>query len=557
MTMARCAMQRIRFSDITSEHHYTSFFSAIYDVKKSEIEQCHKRNLEDQMTLISQRTNADHICVDGTTEKQDYVQSTPCTSDDAFFRLNIGGKSYRIRIEMVLQRKDNSLMSTLIHSDHSQRMAIVDAYLPETDEYYIERNVKLADHIIDYYITGLLHKPTDVCVERFQEELQFWNLHNNQLAPCCATLSEPPKEEKQQKSEYDYLTVVCCGKMRRALWKLVEDPQSSIAAKIFAFLSIMFVFVSVIGLVLGSMPEFQEDPSNAAAYHLLHYGSRHNEHSSKFDTIADIMQQFPNFVYRATDNPNSFLMSIEYACMAWFTFEYMLRMLIAPRKFTFFAQSLNIIDLFTILPFYLEFGLPFFGVHAEKLRELTAAMLVIRILRVLRMARVFKLARYSTGLQTFGSTLQSSVTELTMLGMFLITGIVFFSTIIYFLEKDEVGTEFYSIPAACWWCVVTMTTIGYGDSIPQTSVGKMIATLASVCGIIVLAFPISMIVEKFASAQQRAIEREASKQAQMSAVANRYLIARFPTRRKACREPMLAPLQRLWGRNRKSLATIT
>lgn len=58
-----------------------------------------------------------------------------------------------------------------------------------------------------------------------------------------------------------------------------------------------------------------------------------------------------------------------------------------------------------------------------------------------------------TLLQTFGSTLQSSVAELTMLGMFLVTGIVFFSTIMYFLEKDEVGSEFYSIPAACWWCV--------------------------------------------------------------------------------------------------------
>jgi hypothetical protein len=78
-------------------------------------------------------------------------------------------------------------------------------------------------------------------------------------------------------------------------------------------------------------------------------------------------------------------------------------------------------------------------------------MLVIRVMRVLRVARVFKLARYSSGLQAFGDTMKRSITELSMLGMFLVTGIIFFSTVLYFLEKDEVNTEFYSIPAACWW----------------------------------------------------------------------------------------------------------
>ncbi|EYB82767.1 hypothetical protein Y032_0351g3231 [Ancylostoma ceylanicum] len=80
-------------------------------------------------------------------------------------------------------------------------------------------------------------------------------------------------------------------------------------------------------------------------------------------------------------------------------------------------------------------------------------MLVVRVLRVLRMARVFKLARYSSSLQTFGQTLKSSITELSMLSMFLLTGIIFFSTIMYYLEKDEPHSDFYSIPAACWWCV--------------------------------------------------------------------------------------------------------
>ncbi|CAJ0570011.1 unnamed protein product, partial [Mesorhabditis spiculigera] len=371
------------------------------------------------------------------------------------------------------------------------------------------------------------------------------------MAACCTIITPPDPSLLAAKKkgmiavpDDDFEPIfdgVLLGRFRLTLWRFLEDPQSSIPAAVFALLSVMFVFASVIGkfitfqsrLILGSMPEFQEDSSMADAYHNMHNRKTYPGDGPAAHKFAAAMENplYPNFVYRATDNPMAFLVMLEYICIAWFTFEYAVRLVVYPKRWEFVRKTLNLIDLLTILPFYMELCLPLAGIHSGKLKDLTGAMLVIRVLRVLRMARVFKLARYSTSLQTFGHTLRSSITELSMLSMFLLTGIVFFSTIMYYLERDEPNTDFYSIPAGCWW--VTMATVGYGDAKPVTTAGKLVATTTSICGIIVLAFPISMIVEKFASAQQKAIEDTQLAQAQMSAAANNALLRRFPTRRRA------------------------
>ena len=73
----------------------------------------------------------------------------------------------------------------------------------------------------------------------------------------------------------------------------------------------------------------------------------------------------------------------------------------------------------------------------------------------------------------------------------------------YFCEQDVPNTKFVSIPAACWWCVITLTSVGYGDIVPVTVMGKCIASCASIIGILVLATPVSLVVDKFADAQER------------------------------------------------------
>lgn len=97
-----------------------------------------------------------------------------------------------------------------------------------------------------------------------------------------------------------------------------------------------FFITKFLGLVVGTMPEFQQDAHNASLYHLMHRYNQNGDTSSKFDSSDDFKKKFPSFIYRATDNPATFIVVIEYICMAWFTMDYLVR-LIFYHLFHFFT----------------------------------------------------------------------------------------------------------------------------------------------------------------------------------------------------------------------------
>ncbi|KAL6742610.1 hypothetical protein Aduo_015742 [Ancylostoma duodenale] len=288
---------------------------------------------------------------------------------DLYLRLNIGGKSYCIRKE--LYTEERTLMHDIVEATHEQRLAIVDGCDPITGEYYIERNSRIADHIIDFFATGSLHKPQNMCIEKFKEELAYWRISHEHLSNCCAFPREALllKPHLQQSTTFDEYETDFDGaylySFRLSTWRFLEDPQSSMPAAIFAILSVLFVFASVFGLILGSMPEFQEDPSNASAYHTMHAKTSELEKLNKFRPSHTRNEEFPDFVYRPTDNPAFVLVVLEYVCIGWFTFEYFIRLVIYPKRGEFIRKTLNIIDMLTILPFYLELCLPLIGVHSH------------------------------------------------------------------------------------------------------------------------------------------------------------------------------------------------
>ncbi|CAG9533544.1 unnamed protein product [Cercopithifilaria johnstoni] len=392
---------------------------------------------------------------------------------DFHLLLNIGGTHFRIRYSTIQYRCPTSLLAEFCRETHAARMESCNGYLSDTREYFFERSGKLFEPIYDFLTTGHFHRTSDICYERLFKELDFWRIKKNFFAPCCMLIDESDEDELANEDKhsitYDDDHGACWNHQRRKLWLLMEDPNTSTAAKIFALVSIVMVIVSVTGMILGSTPEWQI----ANHYNASAAGGR-----------VDFRLHFP-------------LEFIELICVIWFTFEYFARFIVCTRKKEFVLEPLNIIDSLTIIPFYVEIILSACGFGMHTFGEFRGLAMVMRVVRIMRVARIFKLARYSSGLKSFGVTVKTSLPELSMLILFLLTTVIFFSTLMYFAERDEPNTKFKSIPHAGWWCIVTMTTVGYGDYYPETLFGKLIASCASISGVLVLAFPITMIVENF------------------------------------------------------------
>lgn len=174
------------------------------------------------------------------------------------------------------------------------------------------------------------------------------------------------------------------------------------------------------------------------------------------------------------------LFFLEWFFTILFSIEYISRVYTSPKPLKYVFSFFGIIDLLSILPTFL--GIIFTGAHS---------LVVIRSVRLLRVFRVLKMVRYLGEASTLLEAMKASRTKITIFigTLFLLT--VILGTIMYLIEGNDNG--FTSIPQSIYWAVVTLTTVGYGDISPHTTLGQIVASIIMVLGYGIIAVPTGIV----------------------------------------------------------------
>lgn len=187
------------------------------------------------------------------------------------------------------------------------------------------------------------------------------------------------------------------------------------------------------------------------------------------------------------------LITLEWMLAILFTIEYAVRIYSVKNPWRYIFSFYGLIDLLCIIPFYL--GLVFPG--AKSLSN-------IKILRLLRVFRIFNLTRFTRGRNVLIVGLRESRDKIVVFLSFVLLIVVVIGSIMYVIENDHPESGFTSIPVSIYWAIVTLTTVGYGDVTPVTSLGQALSSLVMIVGYGIIAVPtgiVSMEMNKAARAE--------------------------------------------------------
>ncbi|KAG5267285.1 hypothetical protein AALO_G00220040 [Alosa alosa] len=390
--------------------------------------------------------------------------------------LNVGGTKYAFTREII---KDFPLRRvSRLHNCASEKevLEVCDDYDHERNEFFFDRHSEAFVFIMLYVRSGRLRFAPKMCELSFYNEMIYWGLESTHLEFCCQRrlddrmsdthtyfFEEDVKADEESGDQCMTVTGPTVNSEWNIRWiaklrRIFEEPTSSIAGQILAALSVIFVILSMVILCASTLPDWE---------------TAKNRNTEEHRTI-------------------------EAVCIGWFTAECGMRFLLSRNKYDFVRQPLNLLDILAISPYYILL------VTTALLGESLEIQRAGTMLCMLRMTRVFwlvKLARHFHGLQTLGLTLRRCRSELVMLLVFMCVAMAIFSALAQLLEHgldlEPRNHDYDSIPAASWWVIISMTTVGYGDMYPITVPGRMLGGVCVVCGIVLLSLPISFIYHSF------------------------------------------------------------
>ncbi|MCQ2162898.1 MAG: ion transporter [Bacteroidales bacterium] len=190
---------------------------------------------------------------------------------------------------------------------------------------------------------------------------------------------------------------------------------------------------------------------------------------------------------------------LEYVFTVFFTAEYILRIYCSPNPKEYIFSFFGIVDLLAISPMYL-------GVLIPEIRS----AIILRSLRLMRIFRVMKLFNFLTEGNILLRSIQASMKKIAVFFLFVVLLVICLGTLMFMVEGNSPGTSFNNVPNSIYWAVVTLTTVGYGDITPVTTLGKFLATTIMLLGYTVLAIPTGIISASMIKNGQKDINRRCS-----------------------------------------------
>uniref|UniRef100_A0A667Y1L4 Si:rp71-39b20.4 n=1 Tax=Myripristis murdjan TaxID=586833 RepID=A0A667Y1L4_9TELE len=428
--------------------------------------------------------------------------------------LNVGGKIFHIPKHLVLRYPKTRIGILALCNDPVKRLTLCDDYNVQNNEFFFDRDPMFFHYIFHFYCSNVMWVMESLCPINFEEEMEFWGLKMKDTPRCCRILFEEKVDDirdqlkvnkelldeiNPHQDEEGYHTMFL-GDVRKALWDLMENPYSSLSAKAFAVFSSLFVLVSIVAMTLNTVKELR-------AYKI---------------------------------SGKTYMEWVEIGSILFFTMEYFLRLVTTANIKQFVKSALNFVDLVAVMPYFLQIIFEIFvdseDVSAqEDLKTMARVSKVSKVLKVVKLMRIFrilKLARHSTGMRAFGFTIRQCSEQVCCLFLFIAMGIFTFSALMHSVEVDQPGTPFNSIPGTWWWAAVSISTVGYGDVVPISYLGRCVAFGCISFGIILNGMPISILFNKFSDYYAKLKEQEYT---------HTNIERTFQLRKPCCLFPRIAP----------------
>lgn len=358
-------------------------------------------------------------------------------------KINVSGKRYELTYSRLLKFPKSLLARS------ARRVEFYDA---EQDEFFFDRNRMAFESVYHFYQTaGEFLRPEHIPDNLLMQEMQFFGL----VQYISLQGGDPPSVSPSKRT-------IPSNRYQRMIWELFENPGSSIAARLVNVFLLLLIILSIIVLCIETLPEFGDAARNPIS----------NDHQqTRVNQTYNTSKQLESNRSEANDSLSSKLQKlfiVEAFCVVCFSLELLIRFITFPDKLRFFRNVLNIFDLLAVLPFYVALI-----ISAQSLTAIQSAY-VLRVLRLTRTLRLVKIYRYSSALQIFIKTIRECANDFLMFGFLILMATIVFASCCYYFEQEHEGTDFVSIPAACWWAIITMTSVGYGDMVPVT-LGRLYA----------------------------------------------------------------------------------